>query len=180
MTNLFSVLKLLCLDTLFLFCSLVAAKMKQRDEKWHYQDLLDLAVAPFPPICPDSWGTQQLLAEAEGAISGQANIAWRSPAVSQQSPVAKEKTTQPLLLGASLLLKNHSVYQISSKGCGEWKEDFETVSDAFCKTWRTQASFWLFELFGFGSAALGMKGAIEILYIDVIAKEGCHKMLSKL
>lgn len=95
--------KLLCLDTLFLFCGPVAAKMKQRDEKWHYQDLLDLAVAPFPAISPDSWGNQQLLAEVEGAISEQASTAWKNPAVSEQSPAAKGKTTQLLLLDASLL-----------------------------------------------------------------------------
>lgn len=94
MTNLFSVPKLLCLDTLFLFCGLVAAKMKQRDKKWHYQDLLGLAVAFFPSYF--SWFLRNsAVAEAEGAISGQENIAWRSPA-------AKEKNTQPLLLGASL------------------------------------------------------------------------------
>lgn len=103
MTNLFSVPKLLYLDTLFLFCGPVAAKMKQGDEKWHYQDLLDLAVAPLSAISPDSWGTQQSPAEVEGAISEQADTAQRSPAVSKQSPAAKEKTTQPLLLDAFLL-----------------------------------------------------------------------------
>lgn len=110
MTNLFSVLKLLCLDTLFLFCGPVAAKMKQWDEKWHYQDFLDLAVAPFPGVSSDSRGTQQLLAEVEGAISEQANTAWRSAAESKRSPAAKERNTQPPLPSLKkdiLCIKSH-------------------------------------------------------------------------
>lgn len=57
------------------------------------------------------------VAEAEGAISGQENIAWRSPA-------AKEKTTQPLLLGASLLLKKKPTFCVSNliQRLGEMKE----------------------------------------------------------
>lgn len=181
MPNLFSVPKLLCLDTLFLFCGPVAAKMKQRDEKWHYQDFLDLAVAPFPGVSSDSWGTQQLLAEVEGAISEQANTAWRSPAESKQSPAAKERNTQPPLPSLKkdiLCIKSHP------KAGGNERKTLKPLqvpcNTCFCKTWRTQVSFWLFELFGLGSAALGMKGAIATLYIDVIAKQGCHKMLSKL
>lgn len=169
MTNLFSVPKLLCLDTLFLFCGLVAAKIKQRDEKWHYQDLLDLAVAPFPSIFPDSRETQQLPAEEEGAISEQANIAWRSPAVSKQSPAAKKKThsaSSPRCFPS--LIKTFCVLNLIQRLGGNGRKTLKQLqvpcNTCFCKTWRTQASFWLFELFGLSSAAQGMKGATPTPY----------------
>lgn len=54
------------------------------------------------------------VAEAEGAISGQENIAWRSPA-------AKEKNHSTSRCFPSFK-KKHSVYQISSKGWGKMKE----------------------------------------------------------
>lgn len=67
-----------------LFCGPVVAKMKQQDEKSQYQDLSDLAEAPFPPISPDSQGFQQQVTEnEEEAISEQANTAWRNPAESK-------------------------------------------------------------------------------------------------
>lgn len=175
MTNLFSVPKLLCLDTLFLFCGLVAAKMKQRNEKWHYQDLLGLAVALFPPISPDFWRTQQLQ-RRRGPFQDRKTLP-------EEALLLRKKTTQPL--GASLLLKKNILCIKSHPKAGEnerntLKQLQVPCNTCFCKTWRTQASFWLFELFGLSSAELGMKGATATLYIDVIAKEGCHKMLSKL
>lgn len=64
------------------------------------------------------------VAEAEGPFQDR-NI------LPEEALLLRKKNTQPLLLGASLLLKkNHSVYQISSKGWGKWKKYFETASGA--------------------------------------------------
>lgn len=58
----------------------------------------------------------------------------------------RKKTPNPLLLDSSFFFRNHSLYQISSKGLGEMEErplkQLKVALDTcFCKTRRTQASF---------------------------------------
>lgn len=180
MTNLFYAPKLLCLDS-SLPAFLWSGDCQNETTGW--------AITPSRFVRPrhgssPSYFSQfprSMVAARRGAGGGHfktGKYCPKKPCWKEASPADKKKpkTNQPFSFSLETLLciKSHP------KAWGKWKTDLwkswrwhSTPASARCEG-HTSA---LDELLGLGSAVLGMKGAVASQYVDVIAKEGCYKML---